>query len=318
MALPTMSASPKFLRLCHVAKRLGVSRPTMRGMLEQLWEAAHAQASPVFRDALYVEAACEWDGESGALCGVLVAEGWVEVCEAGLMIHDYWDHAPRWVKEQARKRESRAAKKAQNSGNITESTARIGAHEVSPPARICAQTADAGAENGKNCAPDAPVSSCAQSVALRCVALHEHDTHNTPQDVEESAPEWKEPVHKVEPEIAEALKGLAAYLMGENMRKSLHYRPSSLNLVSWPYELNDLMVERGMALQQLHAVLKWTQEHEFWRAPIQTPAALAKNLDTILAQMGRMNGDVAGPAKRLSQGHVDKFPEQTSSQTAVM
>lgn len=88
------------------------------GHLEFLWHVANETGDPVIGDAEDVEAQARWDGESGALvtalmgCGSAGGAGFIVQCEGGLYeIHDYWHHAPDYV----RKRADREAKRREKS-----------------------------------------------------------------------------------------------------------------------------------------------------------------------------------------------------------
>ena len=104
MAKLSIATSPKFKRLVAVASaRHGLSRYAVRGLLESLWDTAHAHG-PTFRDAADVESACDWDGAAGALAALLVELRWLDESADGLTVHAYWEHAPKWVLDRERKR----------------------------------------------------------------------------------------------------------------------------------------------------------------------------------------------------------------------
>ena len=106
-----MLTSLKFKRLCKV---LGLPKPHVIGLLELLWQAGYAAASDVIGDEVDVETACEWEGDTGALAKVLLAERWLDTDESGtICIHDFWEHAPQYVQ---RKRD-RAQQVAQQQRN---------------------------------------------------------------------------------------------------------------------------------------------------------------------------------------------------------
>jgi hypothetical protein len=95
---------PKFRLLCS---DLHVPRAHVIGYLEMLWEVAHI-IGPVFVDSEEVEAAAEWQGDLGVFTDSCVRRKWLDRLEDGrLQIHDYQDHAPKWVKDRERLRELR-------------------------------------------------------------------------------------------------------------------------------------------------------------------------------------------------------------------
>lgn len=102
MARPSLEPSIKFKIL---VRRLGLPRPFVRGLLETLWDVGYTCGDPVIGDADAVEIAAEWPGEDGAFFEALRHGGWIDETEDGRWeIHDFWDHAPDYVRKR-RKRE---------------------------------------------------------------------------------------------------------------------------------------------------------------------------------------------------------------------
>ena len=99
MAKADLTLNPKFRLLCYLTKE---PTPHVLGHLELMWTAAHTALSPVFRNAQEVEAAAEWDGDQGALARALVDTRFLDLHQDGTYkVHNYWDHAPQWVKQRA-------------------------------------------------------------------------------------------------------------------------------------------------------------------------------------------------------------------------
>lgn len=97
MARVTLDRSVKFKRLC---RDLDLPRPYVRGLLETMWDCAHECGEPVLGDSKDVEHAAEWPGEQGVFFEALRSCGWIDELSSGLWeIHDYWDHAPNYVKK---------------------------------------------------------------------------------------------------------------------------------------------------------------------------------------------------------------------------
>jgi hypothetical protein len=73
------------------------------GTLELLWQTAHDAGDPTFPNAESVEAAAWWQGESGALVAALTAPAsrFLDEAGTGFELHDYFDHAPRYVRDRA-------------------------------------------------------------------------------------------------------------------------------------------------------------------------------------------------------------------------
>lgn len=129
MARQTLDRAVKYKRLIRV---LDMPRPHVRGYLETMWDVAHECGNPFFACAEDVEAAAEWEGKPGALFAALVACGWIDADGSGWSIHDYWDHAPEYV----RKRRFRELQR-QNTGDTLNGTADNGGQRTTT------------AENGK-------------------------------------------------------------------------------------------------------------------------------------------------------------------------
>ena len=105
MAKHSTTQTRKFKVAQH---RLGIPGPHLLGHLEYLWQSAHVDGDPVFANADEVEIAAEWTGDAGALCAVLVDTGWLDLHDDGtLEVHDYWEHAPKYVVERKRLRDKR-------------------------------------------------------------------------------------------------------------------------------------------------------------------------------------------------------------------
>ena len=91
----------KFKLLCRL---LGLPRPYVRGLLEVTWDVAHTSGNPVLGSADAVEAAAEWPGERGKFFEAMRDCRLIDLREDGAWeIHDYWHHAPEYVKGRLRK-----------------------------------------------------------------------------------------------------------------------------------------------------------------------------------------------------------------------
>lgn len=110
MARPTLFGHRKLLRL---ARAVG-SRALAIGHLEILWSGAYESGEPVLGDQVDVEGLAEWEGAPGALAQALLdaggpgRKGFLEVTAEGLLaIHDFWDHAPDYVRRRAEREQKR-------------------------------------------------------------------------------------------------------------------------------------------------------------------------------------------------------------------
>lgn len=89
-------------KLLDFASRLGVSRPTAIGHLELLW-AFTAKMSPAGNLGKYpdgaIARACEWNGEPSLFLQSLLQSRLVDAHpEHRVVVHDWVDHCPRYVK----------------------------------------------------------------------------------------------------------------------------------------------------------------------------------------------------------------------------
>jgi len=104
MARPGLMKHRKFIRL----ERLLRNKAMAYGVLGLLWESAYESGEDVVGDADDVEAVCDWNGDRGALvsalqsCGGSSGPGFIRKAEDGsFVIHDFWDHAPSYVRRRA-------------------------------------------------------------------------------------------------------------------------------------------------------------------------------------------------------------------------
>lgn len=105
MARISMRSNRKFMRLCR-----DIQRPPyqVRGLLEMMWESAH-ENEPTFPTLDDAEVVSTWDGETGMFGKALLACGFLDAVDGGFFVHDYWQHAPGWVREREKKRRQRDA-----------------------------------------------------------------------------------------------------------------------------------------------------------------------------------------------------------------
>lgn len=114
MARPTLYRHPKFVNLQIL---LDTIAPHALGYLTMVWEAGWESGNPVVGSASVVERLAHWPGEPGKLCNALVSAGGEDGVPGFLeevsgrpgiyQIHDFWDHAPEYVKDRKRKEDTR-------------------------------------------------------------------------------------------------------------------------------------------------------------------------------------------------------------------
>lgn len=95
----------------------GMGRLLARGILETLWGAAYEQADENVGDHIDVANAAGWPGDPLQLVELLhnaggtTRAGFIDVDSerGGYKLHDFWEHAPGWVKVKAQKNAAREA-----------------------------------------------------------------------------------------------------------------------------------------------------------------------------------------------------------------
>lgn len=150
MARQILDRAVKFKRL---VSELGMPRPYVRGLLETLWDVAHECGCPVIGDASDVEAAAEWPGEQGKFFEAMKLLGWIDPTPGGEWeIHDYWDHAPEYVKkrlvrEMERKNRGNGLKDSADNGRQRQTTAENGPTPTPTPTHIKKTTSSSSSDD---------------------------------------------------------------------------------------------------------------------------------------------------------------------------
>lgn len=100
MAKPDLRDNRKFLKLKRL---LGEPTPHVIGYLECLWLRGYQTGNPLIGDDLDVEAAAEYPGEPGKFAHAAHQAGFLDQSDSGFLIHDLYDHAPKYVKMRMRR-----------------------------------------------------------------------------------------------------------------------------------------------------------------------------------------------------------------------
>jgi hypothetical protein len=152
MGRPGLTRHRKFLRLAQSLR----SRALARGSLELMWESAYESGQPVVGDAQDVETVCDWSGEPGGLVSALQGCGGagpgfiLERDDGRFEIHDFWTHAPSYVKRRA-ERESDREKAGRTLSEIRAEAGRRGAAVTNSKRAASGRTfADQRTEKAKN------------------------------------------------------------------------------------------------------------------------------------------------------------------------
>lgn len=107
MPRPTLFQSRKFQL---ALRRLNIPAPHLLGHLEFVWESANQSGESMVGCWESLEAVAMWDGEPGVFAKTLSMPGtnFFDVMDDGIFeIHDYWDHAPEYVRDRRRKEQLR-------------------------------------------------------------------------------------------------------------------------------------------------------------------------------------------------------------------
>lgn len=121
MARPTLLKNRKFARLASALSPFCAAGGDIaaHGALELLWATAYENANETIGDAFDVEIAARWRGPPGELVKALLEAGgdgragFIEPVpeRAGwYRIHDFWDHAPDYVRRRAEREGEREAR----------------------------------------------------------------------------------------------------------------------------------------------------------------------------------------------------------------
>ena len=106
MGRPGLSQNRKFRRLSLL---LG-GAPIARGYLELMWDSAYEAGDEVLGDSLDVELAAQWSGKQGELTDALVQTGFLDDHQGVFWIHDFWHHAPAYVRKRRQREDERRTK----------------------------------------------------------------------------------------------------------------------------------------------------------------------------------------------------------------
>jgi len=96
------SSTPDLLKFKRLQRRLGVSVPCVCGLLELLWisTSKNAPQGDIGRFTNEeIAIGCYWDGDPDLLVESLLECGWLDSSEEHrLVVHDWAEHCPAWVK----------------------------------------------------------------------------------------------------------------------------------------------------------------------------------------------------------------------------
>lgn len=154
--------APQNLKFLKLKRRLGMPYYVVVGLLESLWlftqtNAPHGDIGRHTNED--IASGIEWDGDHDKLINDLISCGWVDECpENRLLIHDWEDHVPNYLK-------GAMAKNGQQFASHGYKPAKHGARQTPK------QPAKHGARQNQN-DPEQPAPSLALSgLALPCVEI---------------------------------------------------------------------------------------------------------------------------------------------------
>lgn len=106
MGRPGLSQNRKFRRLALLLK----SEALARGHLELLWDCAYEAGNERIGDAVDVELAAQWKGAPGELARALIQTGLLDEQDGVFVVHDFWHHAPAYVRKRRLREDMRRHK----------------------------------------------------------------------------------------------------------------------------------------------------------------------------------------------------------------
>lgn len=102
-------STPQLLKFQRLQRRLGESKRGLVGMLELLWHGTATQAPQGDIGRFSNEEIAilvDWEGDHDQLVESLVETGWLDRCSKHrLVVHDWSQHAPNWVRMLVKKRD---------------------------------------------------------------------------------------------------------------------------------------------------------------------------------------------------------------------
>jgi hypothetical protein len=118
-------------RKFRAAARAINNTPLLRGCLEMIWDAANDTLDDVIGSAEDVEEVAGWKGKRGALVAVLTAHEsnfLDQRADGQYVIHDYWEHAPDYVRKRAQRAEVGPYGRTPNGGQTADKRRTNGGH----------------------------------------------------------------------------------------------------------------------------------------------------------------------------------------------
>lgn len=106
MGRPGLTQNRKFRRL---ALEVG-GNASARGHLELLWDSAYEAGDELVGDAVDVELAADWKGTPGVLASAMTRAGFLDELDGSFTIHDFWHHAPAYVRKRRTRENERRSK----------------------------------------------------------------------------------------------------------------------------------------------------------------------------------------------------------------
>lgn len=147
MALSSTWKKPKFKALARALR----SRALAIGTLECLWAAGCQAGDDLIGSTEDVESECDWHGKRGVLAALLEQLHWIDVTPRGYVIHDFWEHAPSYVKKKhnTRKKSGESPEKVPTESRESQEKVSLGS---SRQGRAGQGEAEAGLQNDQTAA----------------------------------------------------------------------------------------------------------------------------------------------------------------------
>ncbi|MCG7344360.1 hypothetical protein MHZ92_09455 [Sporosarcina sp. ACRSL] len=97
-----------------------------------------------------------------------------------------------------------------------------------------------------------------------------------------------------------------ALALHDNIRRN-HPDKREPDLEKWINDMRFIVENDHRTIEQIHHLLKWSQQHHFWQTVILSPTALRRNWDQMMAQVKQEHERRKGQVYHLPKRQVNEF-----------
>lgn len=136
-----MTGVKSLLKFKDLTRRLGITPTHTLGVLESIWTYCHDHATERYGclfSASELGILCDWAGDDHRLFLSLKETGWMDSQNGKIHPHDYWDHAPQYVKRRIERMASQRLVSDTENGDLASQKAEMASQTpemASPPNR---------------------------------------------------------------------------------------------------------------------------------------------------------------------------------------